>query len=363
MARIRKHRSKYQVLYRDPATKKERSAGVFSRKSDAEGQRRLLEHRLELGEWVDPESKRTPYSEWAQTWLTTRSHVSPKTRESYISLLNSRILPTFGESRLGDIRTVAIERWISGMSHEGLSASRIRQAHQVLSSTLGAAVRNQMLSTNPAAGVALPRKIQREMLIATPSEIDAIADAMPERYGTLVYVLGYCGLRIGEAIALRRRRVNLLLGELTVAESATEVHGALVFGETKNRTRRLVAVPHFLGRRLERHLEEFTAASAESLVFTSTGGGPIRLSNYRERFWKPALRQADANPLLRIHDLRHTAASLLIAQGTHPKVIQEHLGHSSIAITMDRYGHLYPSERSRVAAALDEVFENGFRSA
>lgn len=88
-------------------------------------------------------------------------------------------------------------------------------------------------------------------------------------------------------------------------------------------------------------------------------GSPIS----ENRVWKPALRETGVDPRLRIHDLRHTAASLLIAQGTHPKVIQEHLGHSSIAITMDRYGHLYPSERPRVAAALDEVFHGGIESA
>jgi integrase len=258
--------------------------------------------------------------------------------------------------QLGRIKTVDIEQWLSRMTCEGLSPSRIRQAHQVLSASLTAAVRSQMLSRNPAAGVALPKKVQREMLIATPQEVTAIANAVPERWGTLVYILGYCGLRVGEAIALRRLHVNLLQGELSVAESATEVHGELIFGDTKNRGRRLVAVPQFLRHRLERHMDAFTAPSTEALVFTSTGGGPTRLSNFRSRIWKQALREAGVNPRLRIHDLRHVAASLLIAQGTHPKIIQEHLGHSSIAITMDRYGHLYPSARTQVAAALDDVY-------
>lgn len=363
MARIRKHRNKWQILYRDPVTKHEKSAGVFSKKSDAERERRNLEYRLSFGEWIDPEGKRTPYGDWAETWLATRAHVKPKTLEGYLSLLNSRILPTFGSRRLGDIRTVDIEGWISEMVGDGLSASRIRQAHQVLSATLAAAARSQMLSKNPAAGVALPRKTHREMLIATPREVDEIVRAVPVRFGTLLYVLSYCGLRVGEAIALRRARVNLLLGELTVAESATEVHGRLIFGETKTRSQRLVAIPPFLRQRLEQHLSDYTPPSPDAFVFTSDKGEPIRLSNFRERVWKPALQRADIDPQLRIHDLRHTAASLLIAQGTHPKVIQEHLGHSSIAITMDRYGHLYPSERSRVAAALNDAFENGVESA
>ncbi len=79
-------------------------------------------------------------------------------------------------------------------------------------------------------------------------------------------------------------------------------------------------------------------------------------SNFRRRVWAPAREVAHLDPKLRIHDLRHTAASILIAQGAHPKVIQEHLGHSSIVITMDRYGHLYPEDRSKVTDALDAAF-------
>lgn len=183
MARIRKHRSKYQVLYRDPSTGKEKSAGVYIKWERARQERRELELQLETGDWVDPASRKTPYGEWAETWLSTRSHLKAKTLEGYQSLLNSRILPEFREMQLGTIRTFHIEQWVSSMTAEGLSPSRIRQAHQVLSATLTAAVRSQLLSRNPAEGIAVPRKVQREMLVATPTEVDAIAHVVPDRYG------------------------------------------------------------------------------------------------------------------------------------------------------------------------------------
>ena len=97
----------------------------------------------------------------------------------------------------------------------------------------------------------------------------------------------------------------------------------------------------------------------DSLVFTGSTAEPIDWSNFRSRIWKPALADADLDRGLRMHDLRHTAASMLIAQGCHPKVVQEHLGHSSIILTMDRYGHLYPEDRSKVSDALDAAFLSG----
>ena len=106
MARIRKHRNKWQVLYRDPATGRERSAGTFARKSDATRQRQAVEYKTQTGEWIDPTLQATPYGEWAQTWIDTKSHLKPKTVATYESLFNSRILPRFGQARLRDIRVI-----------------------------------------------------------------------------------------------------------------------------------------------------------------------------------------------------------------------------------------------------------------
>ena len=356
MARIRKHREKWQVLFRDPATKRERSAGVFSRKSDATRQRRVLEHQLEVGDWIDPALRRTPFGLWAARWLKTRSHLKPKTVAGYESLLRSRILPTFGDARLQDIRAIHVEGWIAEMVEEDLSPSRIRQAYNVTNAILKSAVRSQMLTRNAAEGISLPPISNREMLFLEPSEVDLLAAAIPKRYETLIYTLAYCGLRAGEAVALRTGRVNVVRSELVIAESATEVLGKLVFGETKSRKRRTVAMPVFLRDRMNRHLMSHAGRGKDALVFTTASGSSLRLSNFRYRIWKPAVVAAGLNPALRVHDLRHTAVTMLISQGAHPKAIQEHLGHSSIAVTMDRYGHLYSSEREKMAIALESVY-------
>ena len=136
MARIRKHRDKWQVLYRDPTTHRERSAGTFARKGDATKQRRVVEYKTQNGEWIDPTLQAIPYGEWARTWLDTKTHLKPKTLETYESLFNSRILPCFGGARLRDIRAIDVEQWISTMHEEGLSPLTIRKAHGLLSQTV-----------------------------------------------------------------------------------------------------------------------------------------------------------------------------------------------------------------------------------
>ena len=199
------------------------------------------------------------------------------------------------------------------------------------------------------------------MRYLTPGEVQRLADAIPGLHRALIYTLAYTGIRQGEATALRRNKVNLLRREVIISESATDVHGRKVFSETKTRQTRVVALPGFLANMLGAHMEHVPAAP-DALVFTSSTGGPIDWSNFRTRVWRPALAAADLDPQLRIHDLRHTAASMLIAEGCHPKVIQEHLGHSSIVITMDRYGHLYPEDRSEVSDALDAAFARSEQS-
>jgi hypothetical protein len=161
MARIRKHRNKWQVLYRDPATKKERSAGVFDRKSDATKQKRAVEYKLQTGEWIDPALQSIVYADWVATWLSTKAHLKPKTVAGYESLFDSQILPQFGSAKLRDIKAIDVEQWISDMRSRGLSVSRARQARSLLSSTLRAAVRNQMIPSNPARRGVNPTGIEK----------------------------------------------------------------------------------------------------------------------------------------------------------------------------------------------------------
>jgi integrase len=187
---------------------------------------------------------------------------------------------------------------------------------------------SDMLRTNPAYGVKLPKVTVNEMRHLTPSEVDFIGGRVGDEHETFIYVLAYCAIRAGEAVALRRKNVNIVRSELRIVESASENNGHITFGPTKNGRKRDVTVPKFLMKRIEDHLGN-VGQDPDALVFTSPEGGPLRLSNFRRRVWYPAIKSTELEGV-RIHDLRHTGASILINQGLHPKIVQQHLGHSSI---------------------------------
>ena len=295
-----------------------------------------------------------PLNTWSQEWLGFAVHLKDKTTIGYESLLRTRILPAFGDLPLDEIDGLAIRRWVAGMHSEGLSASRVKQSYGLLRQILTSAVDCGLLETNPSRGVKLPRDVHSEMACLKAEEVKRLAVAVAARYQPLVNVFAYGGLRWGEATALRRRRCDLDAGQLIVAESLADVNGRAVFGETKTYRIRKTRIPDFLVRELRAHLETVDAAP-DALLFTAPRGGPLLIANFRRRVWWPALDAAGLPRSIRIHDMRHTCASLLIRQGVHPKAIQHHLGHSSINITMDRYGHLLPDQYDDLASRLDLV--------
>jgi integrase len=215
----------------------------------------------------------------------------------YESLFRVWVLHAFGDARLDRIDPIAVEAWMTDMKRAGLSASRIRQAHQALNAVLKAAVKNKYLASNPAEGVSLPRTRKKEQRFLTSGQLDDLAQAIEEPYGTLVYLLGYGGLRWGEATALRRRRIDVLRARVEVAESVSEVSGKLIFGTTKSHRSRTIALPRSLRDMLNTHLNEHVAPDPDALVFTMAGrtyktktykpGTPLRNSNFAKRMWRP----------------------------------------------------------------------------
>ncbi len=194
------------------------------------------------------------------------------------------------------------------------------------------------------------------MVFLTAEQVDQLDRVLGDQAGTLVVFAAYTGLRAGEVAALRIGRVDLLRGTVEVAESYAEVHGALVLGATKTYERRTVRMPRFLCDRLGEHLARAGRTQPGDLVFTDSAGGPLRHSNFYRRTFKPAVVAAGLPERLRFHDLRHTCAALLIAQGAHPKAMMERFGHSSITVTLDRYGHLFPSLDETLVDGLERTY-------
>ena len=151
-----------------------------------------------------------------------------------------------------------------------------------------------------------------------------------------------------------REHFNALRKTLRVEESLSEIRGEFYFKSPKSAaSRRTVSAPTFLLEELAEHLGAFPDPS--ELIFTAPGGGPIRRTNFRRRIWMPAVELSVGEPCT-FHDLRHSHAALLIAQGEDPKVIQERLGHASIKTTLDTYGHLFDGLDEAAADRLDETW-------
>jgi integrase len=357
MAHIRRHpvdKTKWQVRYIDPVGR-ERSK-TFPRKVDADKYLIHVEGQKQRAEWIDPKRSATRFEELAERWLASRSHLKPRTFEGYHSLLRVHILPALGSLRLDRIDRLTVESWMAERKAAGLSASRRRQAFQVFRQILDAAVEDRYLPSNPAIGVKLPKLTQREQLFLEPEEVAEIAALVPEQFRALLYIFGCAGLRWGEAVALRRRRVDVLRSRLEVTESMSDVAGQLIFGPTKNYRNLTIVLPRFLRDMLNGHLLRHTASGTDGLLFTAENGSPLRNSNFNRRVWKPTVEQAGLPEGLRIHDLRHSAVAFLISQGAHPEAIKRYMGHSSISVTMDVYGHLFPSDAEDLADKLNELF-------
>ena len=154
-------------------------------------------------------------------------------------------------------------------------------------------------------------------------------------------------------MGLRTKEVDLLHGRVHVVASATEAYGKLQFGPPKTYQRRAVPLPRTLVAELTGHLADKTSSD---FVFTSSRGGPLRHSNFYARHFKPAVVRAGLPEATRFHDLRHSYAAMLIAEGAHPRAIMERLGHSTIQVTLGTYGHLFPSLEASLTEAMDGVY-------
>lgn len=339
---------------------KERSR-FFSTRIDAERYLAGKESSKLRGEWIDPALGQITLEDWADRWLeTARPALKPKTVRSYESLLASRVVPMLGAYPIASIAPSDVQAWVNEMVSEGLSASRIRQAHVVLSQALTSAVRDSRIGRNPAIGVKLPRLERREAGYFEPDVVEGIAAAMPEPYDLFIRLLGTLGPRYGEAAALRRRSVNLLTRRLSIEESMAEVSGQVIFGPTKSHATRKLPLTPSLAAALDRHLDERVGPEPGALVFTSRKGGPLRHRNFHRRIWVPTVERLHLRSV-GLHVLRHSAAAALIHSGAPPKAVQQILGHRSAAFTLTVYGHLFDTGLDQVADGLERVMGTSSR--
>lgn len=355
---------------------------VFQRKPDAQDFLNGFTADVHRGDYVSPRKGNELFRDVAEQWFTTKAHRKPSTVAGYRSILDNLVLPKWGDVPIKAIDYSAYSAWLGGLSVDGsvkgkpLSASRITQTHQLAGAVLKYAIRTGKLTKNVAAeidrGQDLPEAIEAEHVYLTHAQLLSLAGAAG-RFDVLTLVLGYCGLRFGEAAALRRRHVKNR--QITVRASATTVtgQGIVETDSTKTKRQRQVPVPEPVWKRLEQILPD----KGDDLVFPSHKGGHLPLGEYRWAFDRAvdtvaeatnAARQRESKdgkkpvtpefPALTPHALRHSCASLAISAGANVKVVQRLLGHASATMTLDRYGHLMDDDLTGVAEALSKAIES-----
>lgn len=352
--------SRWRARYRDPSGKSR--SRTFDRKVDAERFLNTTGADIERGEWIDPRLGRSSFDRWAQEWWATTVHLRPTTRHGYKSALHARVLPYFQGRPIASIERVDVRRFIAELVEKGYAPKTVRQSMLVLSLIMQTAQDSRAIRDNPATRHRLPRAVAKDPIFLTAPQVNALAEAIRPPYGTLVLVGAYTGLRPGELCGLKVGRVDMLRGSLEVAETLTTVAGKLVAGPTKTYAKRTVPLPPFLVEELAAYLSNRSdrlgrPLQADDYLFVAPQGGPLRRDLLHDRIFKKAVTAAQLPAGLRVHDLRHTCAALLIAGGAHPKAIQERLGHSTITVTMDVYGHLLPSVDEKLTDTLEDAYQ------
>jgi integrase len=322
---------------------------------------RALDDGLPLGDG------RLTVERFLHTWLeSVRGAIRPSTYSSY-ELAVRRLLPRIGRIRLAALDPAAVQHAYTALQDAGLAASSVRLTHRVLHAALKQAVRWGLVGRNVTDLVRAPRPEAREMRTLTAEQLAALFSATEtagDRLHALWVLLATTGLRLGEALGLRWEDVDLTGGRLTVTRALQRQRGqGMQFVEPKSAAgRRTVFLSQVAVAALRAHrarqLEERLAAGPLwediGLVFTTTRGTPLDVQRV-DRHFRRALARAGL-PRVRVHDLRHTAATLLLAGGTHPKVVQELLGHATIAITLGTYAHTVPAMHRQAVAHFDALF-------
>jgi integrase len=355
-------------LGRDPATGKRRYRNLNFHGNKTAAQKRLssLLRDGDLGLLAEP--VRTTVAEYLDHWLESAAKVRVRLRtlQGYKELLDRYIRPALGTQRLSKLTPLEIQRAYARMLDRDLSPKTVRHAHGVLRAAFNQAVKWRLLVINPALAVELPKLRKKEMQALSPEQATKfLQHAATDRLSALFSLALTTGMRPGEYLGLQWKDVDLKKGVVVVRRTLVpKKDGGWEFAEPKTaQSARTIPLPKSVTRALVEHrkaqaeqkLKAGEKYENHDLVFTGPKGHAIQLRNLVNRHFKPILRAAKLPEDIRLYDLRHTCATLLLAQGEHPKVVSERLGHASVTLTLDTYSHVLPTMQQQAAERLEAV--------
>jgi integrase len=336
-------------------------------KTQAEALRRLNEAMASLGSGLDFDAGRITLGEFLDRWIedSVKDSVKPSTYENYAMLTHRHLIPALRRNKLKTLTPDHVRKFRSTKLNSGLSTRTVQLLLTLLRKALQQAVNDGLVPRNVAQDIKVHQARKGEVRHLTPDQARRLlSSAGGDRLEALYVLAIHTGLRQGELLALKWDDIDYESETLSVKRtlSAAKDGPRFTAPKTKNSRRTVPLTPDATGA-LQRHkamqVEEkcLVGDSWEDsdLVFRSTTGTPIQRNNLVARSFKPLLDKAGLPPTFRFHDLRHTAASLLFSRGLHPKIVQEVLGHSTIAITLDVYSHMVPGMVAQAAKAMEDA--------
>lgn len=348
---------RYQASYVGPDFVRRMGPQTFLTKADAEGW--LVRRREDIvsGEWtapvkMPPKPAELAFELYSRQWLQERD-LKPRTREGYTQLLRNYLTPVLGHMALEEIKPTTVRAWYAQLSPDQ-PTTRAR-SYALLKAIMNTAVTDELLDHNPCrirGASNTPRA--KDVRPASLDELDDIGDAMPTRFRALVLLCAWCALRAGEVLELRRGDVDLAAGTVRVVRAVSWLRGGPVVGTPKSAAgTRTVSVPPHVVPALKHHLDTMTGPRDDALLFPGRDGVSHLQPSTLQYAWHKA-RAAGGRPDLRLHDLRHTGATMAAQAGATLAELQQRLGHSSVNAAL-RYQHAAQGRDREIAAALSAM--------
>ena len=369
MASIEKLPSgKFRVKWRTPDNRQNSKA--FRAKADADAFRRQIERELEEGLVISNADRKLTVDDYVTRqngWLATRRW-RPSTRDSFDSHWRQHVQPRWGTTPLVAIRPTEVQGWINDLETAGLSASYVETIYRRLVSILRAAQTDGIITRQPVTGLSLPvRTNANQVHVPTPEQVDAMAQAVGERYRPLVWTCATLGLRPAEAVGLTVERIDFLERLVTIdRQLITPSRGQPHFSALKSAqmpSRDLPATPELIDQ-LAAHLTRYPPIEHDApkelggrgrLIFTNNEGRPIRRGGLGYIWNKAAQETSLPNHLRGWHSLRHYAITRLISAGINPDYVRQFAGHSTLTETLNTYSGWWPSDADDARLVLAEA--------
>ena len=366
---IKRGKNSYSIaisLGKDSTTGKYKQQWVSVRGNKKDAEKRLSEllHQIDNGTFIVP--NKTTLAEYLQKWLSdyVKPNLSPRGFERYESIVRVHLLPSLGSVILTQLRPEHLQKHYTSRLNNGLSPLSVRYHHVVLHKALQTAVKWGLVSRNVADGVDVPRARRIEMQTWDEDDVARFLEAAKDSpYYALFYTALFTGMRRSELLALRWCDVDFIFSQVYINRSLHHLKdGSYVFTQPKSaKSRRTIALSPSANITLKEHKDKQGVQRSmlgislkdDDLIFSTVERKPLR-PNTVSRAWTIMAARSGLK-VIRLHDARHTHASLMLKQGVHPKIVQERLGHATIAVTLDTYSHVAPGLQEAAAAGFDKL--------